>query len=448
MSPDDFPVLPAPHRSEWPWLALTIAAILPLLIACACERHLAMDGVNAFINVLDRRECYIPTPARLVSDTLIQYPLLAAVLAGVTSLPVLVAIYGFGVMLPFWFGAIAAWYALPVGRKHFMALPIWSLLVLTFPVDGHLTHQSHVMTPLLWPALFLIARTEAWRPLEATLLFVCLGALALSYETVCFPAILLAGLAVRRWRGAANRTQRGLALAAAVGALMIVAVGVTTILVPADAGNKANFAASLLEPWVFGQVPVGTVAVTLFLAGWVAGRGRLLRLLGMLLVGAAVWWCVRRELPIRGGAYQARTLALTLMPLIYAAGAALFVARRPMPAQGLAVCALAVAVLSAPFFGHLARWLNYREEVTRLTRAGRGFIDVKGTKLEWDWERNSWNLPELSLVWGGNPAQAVIVNPPGWPWEPFDPRKELPLSRYVEIDRAALPVQRTPARAP
>lgn len=439
---------PSSPDREWRWLVLAFAATLPLLIACACERHLAMDGVNAFINVLDRRECYIPTPARLVSDSLIQFPLLGAVLVGVKSLPLLVAIYGMGVMLPFWFGVIAAWYALPNGRKYFMALPIWSLLVLSFPVDGHLTHQSHVMTPLLWPALFLIARAEAWRPLETTLLFACLGALALSYETVCFPATVLTGLAVRRWQGAADRTQRALALTAAVGSMVIVGVGVTTILAPADAGNKANFAASLREPWVFGQVPVGTAAIALFFGGWAAGRPRVLWWLGLLLVGAAAWWGWRGELPIRGGAYQARTLALTLMPWVFTAGAALFVTRRDLPMTGWAVCALAVAVLSAPFFGHLGRWLNYRAEVTRLTRSGRGFIEVKGTKIEWDWERNSWNLTELSLVWGGSPARAVIVNPPGGPWEPFDPRNMLPLRRYVEIDREALPVQRTPAREP
>ena len=443
------PSLPSSSR-EWPWLALALGATLPLAIACLCERHLAMDGVNTFIMVVDSRAPILETPARLVADTLIQLPLFAAVLAGVSSLPVLVAFFGLGAMLPFWFGTIAAWYALPSGRKYFMALPIWSLLVLSFPVDGHLTHQSHVMTPMLWPALFLVAREEPWRRLEAVLALTCLATLALSYETVFCPALLLAALAAWRARRlAADPAQRRLALAVAALAALGVGIGLAATLLPATESNRANFLASLREPWLFGQVPVGTAALVIFLGGWAAGRRIVLLVLGGLLLGAVGWWVQTSSLPIRGGAYQARTLALTLMPLMFVAGAALVVRRRPLPSNGFAICALAVAVLSAPFFGHLSRWLDYRAEVTRLTRTGRGFIEVKGTKLEWNWERNSWNLPELSVVWGGSPVRAVVVNPPGqWPWEAFDPRRMLPLRKYLSIDPALQKEMATAAKDP
>jgi len=425
---------PAKPAREGRWLALAFAATLPFAIGCAFDRHLAMDGVNFLIQVAERREAFLPTPTRVAADALTQLPLLLAVQSGVQSLPVLALAYGCGVMAPFWLGLIAAWHALPTGRKAFLALPLWSLLVVSFPLDGILTHESHVMTALLWAPLFFLAREEPWRGLDAVLVFALLGVLAFSYETVTLPALGLAALGVRRAMKFPDKQQRLLAGGAALLAALAAVVGMAGTLAARDPGNRANFVATLLAPWQAPQILTGIGGWALFVAGWAAGRRALGVAAAIFLLGMSVWWVARGLPSLRGGAYQARTLSLTLTPILFATGAALYVRRRPMPAGGFAVCAVATVLMSGPVFRYLDLWRDYRAEITRVTRTSHGFIEIAGTPLETHPERNSWNLPELSLVWGGSPVHAVIVNPPGWPWEPFDPRQHLPLRRYLTFD--------------
>lgn len=438
------PGKPRPERArEWPWLALALAATLPFTIACAGDRHLAMDGVNFLIQVAERGRMFLPTPARAAADALMQLPLLAAVRAGVRSLPVLSVAYGCGVMAPFWLGLIAAWHALPTGSKAFMALPLWSLLVLSFPLDGILTHESHVMTALLWAPLFFLSRAEPWSRLDAVLLYAVLGVLAFSYETVALPALGLAVIGVSRAMKFPRSRQRRLAVGAVILCALAAINGIVGTLTAGDAGNRANFVASLLAPWQAPQIVAGVAACALFGAGWATGRRSWCTAAAIFLVSMAVWWIARGLPPLRGGAYQARTLSLTLTPVVFAGGAALFLRQRPMPAGGFAVCVVAVVVMSGPVFRYLELWRDYRAQITRVTHASHGFVEIAGTPLERHPERNSWNLPELSLVWGGSPVRAVLVNPPEWPWEPFDPRRHLPLRRYLAFDPE---LTSTPAR--
>lgn len=74
-----------------------------------------------------------------------------------------------------------------------------------------------------------------------------------------------------------------------------------------------------------------------------------------------------------------------------------------------------------------------------LTRTrGRPEMNLPESRLIW----NSWNLPLLSIVWSWHRVQAIILNPPGTPWEPFDPRRERPLAGVISYDPGLAPPPR------
>ena len=92
---------PAAAPGELRWLVLAFVATLPLAIACWFDRHLAMDGANFFVKVLESEAFFLPASTRVATNVIQQWALVLAVQTGVKDLRVLSAVFGFGLLLPF-----------------------------------------------------------------------------------------------------------------------------------------------------------------------------------------------------------------------------------------------------------------------------------------------------------------------------------------------------------
>jgi len=152
--------------------------------------------------------------------------------------------------------------------------------------------------------------------------------------------------------------------------------------------------------------------------------------------------------PSRGWVYPNRTLFLTLATMVVLVSAWIWKSGVAMPRDGFAACAAVTFALSVALFVRLEAWREYRAQVVNIVHSRHGLVPVAETPI-WRHTRrtavnlseagllwDSWNLPQLCLVWSWPRVQAIILNPPGTSWEPFDPRRERPLQRYLRYDPA------------
>ena len=72
-----------------------------LFDAFSIEKHLSADGVHYFVRVLDSGTFLQVDWARRFAEYIIQWPLVFAVRAGVTHVPVLSAFFALGIYLPY-----------------------------------------------------------------------------------------------------------------------------------------------------------------------------------------------------------------------------------------------------------------------------------------------------------------------------------------------------------
>ena len=390
---------PAAAPGELRWLVLAFVATLPLAIACWFDRHLAMDGANFFVKVLESEAFFLPASTRVATNVIQQWALVLAVQTGVKDLRVLSAVFGFGLLLPFWLGLAATCRVLPAGQKHFMALPIWAILLIHFPLDGGLVFEGHVMTILVWPVLFLLLRRERWDGIDALLLFGALGLLAFSYESAILPELAFVALSVRRVSIATESRQRRLSLIAGALALLGAGVALVGILFPRDSGNRADFADSLLEPWRWPLQWVGLLAFAGFGVAW--ARQWRVAMLALASLGFAfgLCWLTGFTVPSRGWVYPNRTLFLTLAPMVVLVSAWIWKSGVAMPRDGFAACAAVTFALSVALFVRLEAWREYRAQVVNIVHGRRGLVPVAETPIWRHARRTAVNLSEAGLLW-------------------------------------------------
>lgn len=416
---------------EWRWLLLALAGTLPLAVAFYLERQLSCDGACFFTEVVDRHRFVLPTPTRVLADIAQQWVLLLAAVAGVTSMPLLVASYGLGLLLIYWVSLAACWKALPAGKKQFMVLPVWSLLVLHYPMDGHLTHEGHVMAALSWPALFFLARRERWSGGDVAVLLACLAVLSFSYESTVLAAPLFAVLAGWRAITSPERGQRALAWIATGLALLGFVVALRGIFFPVDRGNRDGFLQHLMRPLRDVLAMVGAGGLIVFLIAWLGGYTRVMLGLAGLAALAAACWAAGYALPWPVAVYPLRTLFMTLLFPMLLIGAWLRWREVPLPRAGF-VCSAAVMLAFAVALGtRLESWCDYRSKMRHALQTQKGLIVEADASILKHRDCGTWNLPLHSLVWSWPRVQSIVLNHPKPGWEPFDPYTQRPLQGYL-----------------
>lgn len=426
-------------------MALALGATLPLVVACGLERHLARDGAYHFERVVDTGDFFVADRTRLFAYVFTQWPLVAAARAGVRDVRVLAATYGAGILSASVLSLLASWHALPPGRRAAMALPIWSLLVVVLPADGFLSHESKTMVALMWPAIFLLWRDEPRTRRQTALLTTCMVGLTLSYTSQLASYPLLAAGAWRQLRRAAPHGEPD---RVAWLTLLLIAAGtvasIGAIVSPELAQPRAWFLSGISWAWTSGQTRIGVATCLAFV--WACRTGqRALSLVGAALALVGVAWLLG-GLPPAPDPYAARTLTITVLPLLLLSWPLSLRKLDRWPAAAWWTTLIAVCLFGSGSLARSSAWSRHRAEFQRVLRSETGLVPLESQPALVPGQLYSWNAPLLSLVWSWPCVRSIVLNPAGLSWEPFDPRLELRLTRYLEFDDAFRRIDASVAR--
>lgn len=418
-----------------PFVLLFLCISVALLNSFRMDRHLSADGVHYFRTILDGGGFCRVEPGRWFAETLTQWPLVVAVRAGVTDVPVLKAVFAAGLYLPW---ALAFGLCLRAVRRENpapLALPILAMACVDLPADAILAGEHHVMVLLASPILLLILRREAPTWGDGLLLLTSLVAFTATYPTAFLPALLFSLLLAGRLRAGPVdprvATIRGLALLLS---LATVAIGVLSSASPRDPANREFFRHSIRVIADDPEILLPAVFSILFLVA-MTSRGRAwfaLAAVPLVLFVPYSLWAVSSMTAL--DSFAARTLTVTLLPPLLLLTVVVHARAPNVSRLGLGLLGVAVLAIVAANVRRSTGWSRYRAEMVSVLKTQRGFIPVEATALDHDPFRWGWTSPDLSVVWSWPLVRAIVLNRRAEAWEPFDPQRTLVLKRYVRYD--------------
>jgi hypothetical protein len=431
-----------PQRASRFWLGLLLLYLIHAATALRAERVLWADGSYYAVQILQNRDFALGDGSRAAADVLMELPVMAALLAGITDLAFLKLAFGLPAFLlvPVCL-ALCFWMAGP--DKASLGYPLATVAAGMMNTELLVIHESRVALALFWPILFGLLD-----PLKRSSTLVVSALLSLpfiaSYESAIVLGPVLAFVALERMRRGGRIGEVGSAVCLA-SAILATLVALDSIARPTHPANLALFRQSFRVILDEGSVGVRLSLVVLFLsAPWFQTRtwvARLTMLVAVALCGTAIVMCLQDPTHLAvESQYRARILNVILPPL----AALLLVLNRRSTAAG----APSLGILGVLFVAQIvlqlqltAQWSAFRQLAREELVCVRGLIPIdtalgarlaeRGLSSEW---MRGWYHPTLSFLDGPGPVRAVLGVWNGYTsWQPFDARqpRALPrLSRY------------------
>ena len=411
------------QQKIWPWAVLYALALSTLAFNFATEKFLAADGVNFFFHVVEYQRFTTWDWHRVYAQYLTQWPLYGAVRLGWTDLGQLKALYACGMALPYLLGFALSLVALRGEPKWPLVFPTLSYVTLNMPGDYCMIAEGNVAACLAWPTLFFALRKSRYEIVD----FILITGLLL-LQTRLFACALLTGpiFAYLFWkRQDEGKTARHVLVACS---LLLSAFGAYAVLYPFDAGNREDFLVSLAAPLRNRQFLGAASFVIPLLVGL---HKKSERWVGFGLLAMAVMWLLVPIPFLRNNSAGCRTLFITGLPLLLMAAAPLL--RRPTDFTLRHYAATVILVVAAVGvnLSEARPWLEYRASFKSALKTHRGFLPHGRSPLISGRYDYSWTHPLWSYIWSEGEVRCIILNPPGLPFEPFDPRTTRVLERYL-----------------
>jgi hypothetical protein len=225
--------------------ASLVAVLVERIIAVAGDLQLWADGAWFLIRIASTRNYYLWIGdwkrelfrSRLFTILAEQTPVVLGTHLGIHSLHALSLVFG----VTLYSHALISLYLCYryAARRWYMLFPLLSFFAGTMNVEAYLSTDSHFVVSLYWPLLFILLFREELTA-GTTLLLIALSIpTLLSYESMMFFGIILAGVCLWRWK----RLPRQRVLMAALAVWYIAGAGVAAAAViwPFDPTNRAGF---------------------------------------------------------------------------------------------------------------------------------------------------------------------------------------------------------------
>ncbi len=419
------------------YAALFLGVSVALGAGFRVDKHLATDGAHYFVSVADTGSFLRVDPARWAAETIVQWPLVAAVRAGVTSIPALKAVFALGIFLSWALSFALCLFATRREGSAPLALPILAMAAVCLPADFILAGEHHVMVLLAPPILLLVLRREAPTWGDGAALVASLLAFAWSYPTAILPSLLFAALlGARLWFDRSSRRATAIRAAALALTLVAIAVGLGAVLAPRAHDNAVLFRLALPMVFHFPETLLPAAFSLLFLASLVT-LPRLLGTLALVPLALAAAHAATAEHGLDAvTSMSARTLSVTLLPPLLLLGVAVAIRGGAATRFQAALLAAFVAVVAVRHVRSAADWEVYRSDMRSVLGTQRGFVPVEATELDGNPCRWAWTSPQLSVVWSAPAVQAIVLNRSDAAWQDYDPRTHRVLERFVTYDPA------------
>lgn len=416
-------------HSSWPFVALFLLALVPLIRSYAVDKFFSGDDCAYFTWILDRLWFMDFAWSRDHAVYLTQWPLVIAVRAGIIDIPTLKVCYGAGLMFPHLLGftlSVVARRGLPPWPLIF---PIFGLLAISLSVDAVPAGEHHVSVALAWPILLFSIRPRPYTRIDLALISLLLILNLRLYENAILTGPLFAAFFMMRSARfpegkAAHFAFAGLSLASA-------AIALYWTVFPRDMGNRGLFLASLTGPlshrqFLLGMTFLCPLLVSLF---WGSRRFALPAVALSALLPFAL--LLIAPPPYAGLSFACRTLGTTFIPPLLVIIAWLLPREPAFSSRHLLAFALFVVAAATLHVYDDRGWIDFRDRFRQTLQTRTGFVPIEDTSMHdhlWAWD---WNNAFLSYLWSDGTVRAIVLNPRDNDYDPFDPQRETILSRYL-----------------
>ena len=226
-------------------LVLFVIFALSLSYKLHQEKHLSLDGVHYFKAVLDGQNFINLAWSRRFAEYIIEWPLVLAVKAGVTNIPMLIDIFSFGIILPYVISFSICYWSRRREDKSHLFFPMISMFFINAIGDYDLVCEHHVMALVAWPILMIMTRREPLSWPDGVFLWILLLVFSRLYETAIIPAVMFGAICFYKyWISSCNRGKI-IAIGSLLLSIAVIIIGAYFILNPRDPVNKGNFVDSI-----------------------------------------------------------------------------------------------------------------------------------------------------------------------------------------------------------
>ncbi|MGB3296062.1 MAG: hypothetical protein WBB01_24015 [Phormidesmis sp.] len=417
------------------YVLLFLLVSFPLIYSFSIDKHLSADGAHYFTEILDQSDFTYIAWSRQFSNYLTQWPIVLAVKLGLKDIPLLSGFYAVGLYFPYIASYLLCIYAVRRENSFLLVFPLVSILGINLSADYILIGEHHVMTLLSWPILLLLLRKEPLNWLDGWLLWMLLIFFSLSYEAAVIPAIIFSAiLGLKLYKRRRIRKQIIIDGIALLLSFAVFAVALYVIVNPRSESNKSNFISATLG--ILGNKGALVAASFAFFStlGLLCGQKPIIlaSLLPITLYGYVL--LSNSHGPSASESFNSRTLSLSLLPfLLICAIVSHYCNIKPNRASTrmLVLFVMIMVIGNLRFSGD---WKNFRNQVTEIVTVEGGYIPIEETAIQDSPYRWSWNNSQLGIVLSYPCVKAVLLNDPETKWQPFNPREELILKRYVSYD--------------
>lgn len=417
--------------------ALLLLYGVHLVAAVWTERALWLDGAYYFTRLLETQGFVLGDSSRAGADVLVEIPVVAALRAGITNLPLLKVLFG---LPPFLLTPVClvlcVWIAGP--RPELVTWPLATIAAGLLNTELLVIHESRAAVALFWPALFALVDPLRRTSTLIVGLLVSLPLIA-SYESAIALGPILILTAFRRMGQDPSIPNRRLLWAIVTCAVFATFVAAASILRPTHPANLTSFQGSwrvILEP----------ESVSLQLSLFVVGAAAL----GALLPRAAApWFTLIASVAIALGVLQALSdpmgIAVTAQYRARIVNVVLpVVAAAPVVMGGLRVETMTMMrrVFGLLFAAQIvfqlqltSQWHAFRNLARERTSCVSGLVPVdvalasglQELRISPQW-MHGWQHPTVSLLDRAGPVRGLIGRARGYTeWQPYDPLDPLAL---------------------
>jgi hypothetical protein len=422
--------------TESPSVAIYMLALIVAMFSATAwyagsiDLGFSTDGAWTFARILDRT--YVSHMwSRRYGDFVLLWPALLAVKASVTSVPVLNAVFHFGLYLPFLLSFLICWYASrSLNDDALLLFPLASYLLVTLPAASILVGSSHVVAVVAWPILFLLLRPRLTL-LDGILLIVLLALMSRSYESALASlGVFLCLFAARLW--VASAKSRPLLLVAMAVVLIGLAINVYWAVFPVSVLNRSRFVDGMFRS-VRQHYMLIFAAGSMFLlaTSLCARRVRILAFAAVLIAAASIALPISGRVAGAAASFNMRTLTLTLLPVLLIGAMAFHFMRPRISPREWILAGATFGLLSIGYATSWTEWREFRRSFVSVLQAHSGYVALDDTSIAHNRQRWPWTTPLLSVLWSGNCVRTVVLNQASLDFEPFDPYVHLPLQSYV-----------------
>lgn len=435
-------------------LVLFLFFLLSLAYKLYEEKHLSLDGVNYFYMVLERQDFINLAWSRRFAEYLNEWPLVIAVKAGVTNIPLLIDIFAVGIILPYIVSFSICYWSRRTEDKSHLFFPLISIFFVNTIGDYDLIAEHHVMALVAWPILMLMTRKNQLSWLDGLLLWLLLLVFSRLYETAIIPATMFCAICIYRYYVSSCKREKVIVIGNFLLCAVVIAIGIYFIINPRHAENRDNFIDSI---FLFRRNYEAMVTVAFFLfftIGWITpARYAFVRnSFNIAAVIPVVIYGVMRsttDYAIDANiSFGSRTFTVFGLPVLLMGLLIIKFIGTKISHLGIVAVSMFFVVMTGYNMADTRNWSEVRGEFKRLLAQKEGYVPLEKTNLwrdpykDYRWD---WNNTLLGLVWSYPCVNVVILNPMD-AYNPVDLSTELPLQRYLRyteslrvIDNAARP---------